>query len=276
MTQPAFSQQIRSLERRLGLELVDRTTRHVALTAAGRALLPDASATVAAADRLLQAADRQARTVSGQVVIGSLEAVTAVPPVPEIIEELRKLHPDLDIQIHRTGFAGSPDALLKGEVDVSFAFLPVPAGMETLSLISGPRCAAMASDDPLAAEKSLTLDQLADRPCIGWAPQVPRVWQEFWSADPRPDGSRVPHSPHAVSDFESALTVIPLGEGIQFPPTVARELYPRPGVSYVDVTDLEPWTMVLAWLPKNRDMPHVVALRQAAGTVLSRRGEAPA
>ncbi|MGP3953739.1 LysR family transcriptional regulator [Streptomyces sp. 7N604] len=272
MTQPAFSQQIRSLERRLGLELVDRTTRRVALTASGRALLPEARAMVEAADRLRQTAEQEAHAVSGRVVIGSLEAVTAMPPIPEVLEQLRSRCPHMDIQVLRTGFADFADALLQGEVDASFVFLPVPEGIQVQTLDSGPRCAVMAAHDPLASQGPLTLDQLSDRTFIGWSPRIPKVWRDFWSADPRPDGSPVRYSPHAVTDYESALSVIALGEGIEFPPDSARRLYPRPGVSYVDVTGLPPWTTALAWLPKNRDKPFVAALRQAVRTVLRRQG----
>jgi len=44
-------------------------------------------------------------------------------------------------------------------------------------------------------------------------------------------------------------------------------LYPRPGVAYVVVVDLRPWTAILAWLPKNRDKPIVAALRRIARTL---------
>ncbi|POX47687.1 LysR family transcriptional regulator [Streptomyces sp. Ru72] len=76
MTQPAFSQQIRALERRLGLTLVDRSTRTAGLTRAGQALLPEARGVVEAADRLHQAAVAQKRAVTGRIVIGSLLRLT--------------------------------------------------------------------------------------------------------------------------------------------------------------------------------------------------------
>src|SRR5260370_19870879 len=56
IVQPAVSQQIRRLERELGVPLFDRSSRHVRLTAAGGRLLPDALAVLAAADRVRQVA----------------------------------------------------------------------------------------------------------------------------------------------------------------------------------------------------------------------------
>src|SRR5262245_54230219 len=51
IVQPAVSQQLRRLEAELGVQLVERSTRHVALTAAGERLLPEARAVLAAVER---------------------------------------------------------------------------------------------------------------------------------------------------------------------------------------------------------------------------------
>ncbi len=65
--QPAVSQQVRRLERELGAPLFDRSSRSVSLTAAGRALLPEARAVLAAADRARDAAHavREQETARG-------------------------------------------------------------------------------------------------------------------------------------------------------------------------------------------------------------------
>ena len=275
MSQGAFSQQISALERRLGVELVERTTRRVSLTRAGAELVPYARAVLDAVDALQRAAERHRRGACGRIVLGSFEAVTAVPPIPAVLNRLRERLPGLDLRVLRMGFAESPQAILDGRVDAAFVFLPMPAGIQTLPLATGPRCVAMCADDPLAGKDAVSLADLADRPSIGFSPGVPKAYRDYWSVDPRPDGSPVRYTSHHVTDYESALSLIALGEGIQFPPALARELYPRPGVAYVDVTDLSPWTSALAWLPENRDRPAVAALRQAAHAVLGEAGGGP-
>lgn len=265
MAQPTFSRHIRVLERQLGVKLVDRTTRRAALTDAGGALLPQVREAVEAAERLRTSARHQAG--AGRMVIGSFEAVTSMDPIPAIMEELHRLMPDLHVQFLRTGF-DSPAAILRGDVDASFVFLPVPDGIQTCTLAHGARCAVVSSSDPLAGEGPLRLSDLSERAHLGWSPEIHAEWRNFWSVDPRPDGTAVRYSPHAVADYESALALIALGQGIQLPPESARRLYPRAGVAYVDVVDLEPWQTALAWLPRNRDKPTVAALRQATRTVL--------
>lgn len=269
MAQPTFSRHITALEERLGVTLVDRTTRRVALSAAGEALVARARSVVEAADELRREAEARANTAAGRIVIGSLEAVTSVDPIPAILDELQENRPQLEVDVVRMGFDAGP-AILRGDVDAAFLFLPVPEGVQTLALADGPRCAAMADDHPLAARGSLTLADLADQPRIGWSEQVPKVFRDFWSTDPGPDGSPVRFSQHAIVDYESALPLIAMGQGIQLPPDASRWLYPRRGVTYVDVTGLEPWTAALGWLPSRRDEPLVAALRQAAGRVLRR------
>src|SRR3954462_7737160 len=66
IVQPAVSQQLRRLEAELGVTLVERSTRRVALTDAGRRFLPEARATLAAAERARAAV---ARSASGPVTL---------------------------------------------------------------------------------------------------------------------------------------------------------------------------------------------------------------
>ncbi|MFI0774284.1 LysR family transcriptional regulator [Streptomyces sp. NPDC021212] len=205
LAQPTFSRHIQALERQLGAELVARTTRRTELTDVGRTLLPRIREVVDAAERLHSSARHQA--AAGRMVIGSFEAVTSMAPIPAIMDELHRLIPEVDVQVLRTGF-DSPAAIFRGDVDASFVFLPVPEGIQTYPLAHGARCAAMSSSDPLASEGPLRLSDLSDHEHIGWSPDIPAVWRDFWSVDPRPEGIAVRYTPDAVTDYESALILI--------------------------------------------------------------------
>ena len=74
LAQPALSQQIRVLEQELGAQLFDRTNRHVELTPAGHALLPEARALLAQAGRASTIAARVARGELGELRIGFTSA----------------------------------------------------------------------------------------------------------------------------------------------------------------------------------------------------------
>ncbi len=266
MTQPAFSQQIRALEDRLGVRLVDRTSRTVELTPAGCHLLPEIRAAVRSMDRIRRLADASAREVSGHLVIGAIGADEAMPWARAILEELQVRHPQVTVEMRGLNFVGQMTALLRDEVDAAFLRPPVPAGIQIQHLATEPRVAALCADDPLAARTRLTLAELSGRTIVDVPREAPRIWWDFWAVDPRPDGSPVRYGP-VVPDMEALLHAVATGQAMAFLPATARDFFPRPGVAYVDVTDLPPCTSALAWLVKNRSRPTVSALRRIAQSV---------
>ncbi|MEU3409743.1 LysR family transcriptional regulator [Streptomyces sp. NPDC006658] len=268
MTQPAFSQQISALEKRIGVLLIERSSRKVELTAAGVALLPEIRSVVAAVSRLRQAAGEQARDVSGHLALGAIGGEAAMPYTHAVLTRLRATHPHLTYEMHSLGFAEQFEVLARGEADAVFLLPPLPPGFQSLQLSTGQRVACMSADDPLANQKCIVLAQLADHTVLDMPPRVPRAWWDFWTVNPRPNGKPVRYG-MAVTDVEAMLLAVARDQGIVFLPAAARHLFPRPGVAYLNVTDLPPFTVALAWLPQHRSRPTLAALRQAAHHVIS-------
>nr|WP_272493538.1 LysR substrate-binding domain-containing protein [Streptomyces coriariae] len=266
ITQSALSQQIRDLEQRLGVRLFDRTSRAVALTVAGRALVPEARAAVDAIARVRRIADAQVRRISVQLVVGTIGAEAAMPHTRAVLRTLLDRHPGMTLQVVNLNFADHLAALVRQEVDVMFLRPPVPDGIEVRHLATEPRVACVPAGDPLAALPSATLAQFAGRPVVAMPEKVPRVWWDFWAVDPRPDSSPVRYGP-VVTDMESLLHAVAGGTAMCFLPAAARDLFPRPGIRYIDVTDLTPCSAALAWLAERRDEPGVAAIRKAARAV---------
>lgn len=263
VTQPAFSQQIRALEQRLGVVLVERGGRDVRLTAVGQALAEEARAVVDAMARLREAADRHASAARGLLRIGSLGAEAAMPYAQAILAHLRSRHPDLEIEVRNLTFVDMFSTLLSRAVDAAFLRGPLPGGIQSLRLASETRVVCLSPDDPLADQDVLTLDHLADRLVVDMPPEVPRSWWNHLTVNPRPDGTRVRFGP-VVRDTEAMVLAVTQGRAITFLPSAARRLYPRPGITYVDCPELGLSTAELAWLPDKRDEPAVSALREAA------------
>ncbi|MFF4055433.1 LysR family transcriptional regulator [Streptomyces sp. NPDC001668] len=263
VTQPAFSQQIRSLEQRLGVVLVERGGREVRLTAVGQSVAEEAGAVVDAMARLRQAADRHAGAADGLLRIGSLGAEAAMPYAQAILARLRARHPDLEIEVRNLTFVDMFSTLLTGEVDAAFLRGPLPGGIQSLHLASETRVVCLSADDPLAHRDALTLSDLAGRRVVDMPPEVPRSWWNHLTVNPRPDGTRVRFGP-VVRDTEAMVLAVTQGGAITFLPSAARHLYPRAGITYVDCPELGLSTAELAWLPDSRDEPAVAALRGAA------------
>jgi DNA-binding transcriptional LysR family regulator len=103
IVQPAVSQQIRRLERELGVALFDRSSRHVRLTAAGERLLPEARAVLAAASRARQVAAGIAVGAEGILRIGSSQGLG--DRLDQVLGELAKTAPGLQVRLVSTPVA---------------------------------------------------------------------------------------------------------------------------------------------------------------------------
>ena len=272
LSQPALSQQIRALEKRLGVELLRRSSRRVELTAAGQALVPEVRDLVAAMTRLQRLATAYAREVRGHLTIGAIGGEAAMPYMVAILAELAARHPAVTVEMRAVDLVGQFDAFTRGEIDAAFLRPPLPPGLQGLHLATEPRVACLPADDPLVEQAPLTLAQLADHVMVDVPAELPRVWWDYWAVNPRPDGSRVRFGP-TVKDIEAMLLAVARRQAITFLPSAARHLYPRPGIAYVDVTDLPPSTAALAWPPENRGQPALAPLLKATRAVLRRQDE---
>ncbi len=127
-TPSAVSQQLRTLERELGLTLLERQGRGVVLTPAGRALVARADAVFDAADLATGAAERVAQRLVGPIHLGAFASAGATL-IPWAVARLRRDHPDLEVRFTEVADAGLQELRL-GRIDVwleqRYAALPRP------------------------------------------------------------------------------------------------------------------------------------------------------
>ena len=99
VTQPAVSLQIRSLEQRLGRQLLDRSGRRVEPTEAGRRLYASAQRVLAAEEHLLEDLDAD----DEGAITGTLELGASTGPggtvVPLLLCEFQEQHPDMGVRL---------------------------------------------------------------------------------------------------------------------------------------------------------------------------------
>lgn len=252
LTQPALSQQIRSLERRLGVQLFSRSSRRVELTPGGEALLPLAK-NVVEAMRDLRSAARQPGLGSTSLTLGVAENAAALAATRFVVSMINELHPHLDVVIRVVDFVEQASLLEMGEVDAALVYLPLPAGLQIEPLVSEPRVACISRSYPLAERESVYLGELAGYPMVGLNSGVPGFARRFWSVDPRPDGSPVSFSRHGATKCEELLSAVSFDGAIAFVPAVTEQLYPRPDIRYLPVCDLTPCTLCLAWPDAGRN-----------------------
>jgi DNA-binding transcriptional LysR family regulator len=260
LTQPALSQQIRSLEQRLGVKLFTRTSRRVELTETGHELLPLVKNVVDAADALRAAAVRST-TGTSRLRLGVCESFGSLAATRAVIAEVAASRPDLgpDVLV-ADSFLEQLTMLKEGAIDAAFVYLPVPEGLHSQPLTVEPRLVCVSAADPLARRSSVRLADLADHPVVGLAPETFPAGRGFWAVDPRPDGSAVRYTTHQVARLESLLSTVALGGPIAFVPSTAAELYPRQDLSYLPVDDLPGCEFGVAWYSTDHYKSHLSAL----------------
>ncbi|MCX4545732.1 LysR family transcriptional regulator [Streptomyces sp. NBC_01565] len=234
VSQPALSRTLEQLEQRMGAQLVERTTRRLALTPAGLRLSEHAHRILTQLDDALAEVAAGPRPLRVGFAWAALGAYTV-----RLLRDWRFDRPDVPLQVHRLDDPGA--ALRRGEIDVAFLrALPQDdrGGPElaVLPLYSEPRIAALCEDDPLAARDEVALGDLADRTVVLCATAA-TTSAALWPARRRPAAT------FEVANVDEWLTAIATGEAVGVTAQATRHSHPHPGVRYLPLTDAAPVTV---------------------------------
>lgn len=134
MTQPPLSRQIRLLEHHVGTQLLDRTSRSVALTSAGRAFFPEAARMLRLAEEAATTARRVAKGEQGTLSIG-FTATLGYGLLPDLVRGLRQAVPGLALTLKELVTHEQVEALDAGSLDLGLMRPHVAhPELETLSI----------------------------------------------------------------------------------------------------------------------------------------------
>ena len=163
VVQSSLSSSIGALERELGDALFVRDNRRVALTQAGRALLPAARRALAAADEGRLAVAGVRGVLHGQLHIGAIQTLGVVD-LAALLARLRRAHPEVTIRLRHDAASALARAAADAELDVAFIDGPVDRARLTRIELGGDELVlAVPRGDPLARRTSI---RLAD-PALG-------------------------------------------------------------------------------------------------------------
>ncbi|MCX5042597.1 LysR substrate-binding domain-containing protein [Aldersonia sp. NBC_00410] len=166
VSQPTLSQALAALENGLGLQLIERSTRRVLVTAAGQRLLPHAMATIEAAHRFLTVARGTGESLTGTLRMGLIPTV-APYMLPALLPMLRSELPDLELQVIEDQTAVLLDRLRSGVVDVAVLALPTNAhGMSEIPLFDEGFVLVVPPGHELAGRLRLNPKVLNDIPLL--------------------------------------------------------------------------------------------------------------
>ena len=163
VVQSSLSSSIAGLERELGEALFVRDNRRVALTPAGRALLPAARRALAAADEGRDAVAGVRGVLRGQLQVGAIQTIM---DVAGLLARFRRAHPGVTIRLTHGAASDLARAAADAELDMAFIDGPVdPAKLTRIDLGRDYLVLAVPRGDPLARLAAIRLDDpvLRDR-----------------------------------------------------------------------------------------------------------------
>ena len=236
IAQPPLSRTIQQLERRMGVRLLDRTSRSVTLTEAGEVLLHEGRKALTA----MTAAERRARRA------GSPGLVLVMKPNSDsglLGKILARYGGEVELRI--CGIGEQEGLLRDGHADAALLRLPHddPSDFAYEELLTEPSVAVLPRTHPLADRTSLTMADLAGE-------QLPH-----WPGSP-PNGGPL------VQDNAQLMQLIALGRTIAVLPASSAD-HLRTDLTAVPVTDGPLSTLVIAW-PEDSRSRSLAALIEAA------------
>jgi LysR family transcriptional regulator, hydrogen peroxide-inducible genes activator len=162
VTQPALSTQIQDLERKLGVDLVERRYKDVQLTPVGREVAERAARILADVRDLGEFARLRTAPLSGDLRLGVIPTI-APYLLPPLLPLLRERYPTLELHIRETQTQALIGALLSGGLDLLLLALPAEHGeVETLPLFEDRFVLALPSDREVKGSVRATLELVKD------------------------------------------------------------------------------------------------------------------
>lgn len=167
ISQSGISAQIRQLEREMGAELIDRSTRVARLTVAGEAAFEHAKTALAAARATKEAVGEVTGVIRGRVRVGMVSGCT-VSALFEALAAFSRDHPGVTLTVTE-GISGDlVDAVRLGRLDLALVGVPVapPVDLESLTVVSEDLVVLVPPGHRLAGRASVALSDLVEERLI--------------------------------------------------------------------------------------------------------------
>jgi DNA-binding transcriptional LysR family regulator len=169
--QQAVSKSVRQLERELGVELVERTTHDVRLTAAGAALLEAGRPALAAADAAFAAAREAGQGLTGTIRVGVSPAVSPLDR-QEVVDVLRRGAPDVSVSLLEVRPRDVRRLLRARELDLVLARTSDDGpDVDSAALRPTPAVLCVPAGHRLAGADPVGLAQLDGERLLTWSPR---------------------------------------------------------------------------------------------------------
>ena len=229
IAQSPLSHQIRKLERELAVTLLERTTRSIALTEAGRVFYDRCVTLLAATDDAMDSARMAARGEMGALSLGFTGAAT-YDLMPNLVRAYRERNPHVELTLRSEMLTPDQvDALLDGTLTVGLLRPPVKVpGIVVEHLRNESLMVVMPVQHPMATYTAIDLHDLAEETFIGY--RAPATMYETL-VDTCKQAGFVPNIKQQIAETSTLVALVAAGLGVALAPESVRHLRMN-GVTY--------------------------------------------
>jgi LysR family hca operon transcriptional activator len=219
--QPSLSRQIRDLEDEVGAQLLTRSARGIALTAAGRAFLEHARLALAQTEAAVEAARRAAQPAKPSFALGFLTG-QEMDWLPEAINILRNELPNVDVTVSSDYSPRLADDLMRGKLDLAF-LRPEPQmpDLEYKVVMTEPLVVVLPSDHRLASRKAIAIQDIAEETFIGMSKTAPSL-QVIIDDYLKRSGVDI-RAEHEIDNLGMAMSLVASTRGVTLLPAYAQK-----------------------------------------------------
>ena len=267
LSQPPLSQQIQSLERELGVHLLERTKRHVALTEPGRVFLEQARIMLAQAEHARSSAASAAAGFSGELRLGYTMSASFHPAWPRSLLRFGLLAPRVRLQLTEMYTELQYTALLAEEIDIGFvrdqpALAKDARKLQITVIDREPLLLALPAGHALAGRNSLKLAEVSDSTFISQPRELAATLYDRLAQLAAAAGFQ-PRIMFQAQQVNGLLALVAAGMGVALVPGTMRVVH-MGGVHYVPLEDADAHMLLAVASRLNDQTP---SLRQFLSTV---------
>ena len=267
ITQSAVSQQIRALEQRFHVTLIERTRRTFALTAQGEAFLGASREIVDVFEHLDERLKCLTTIIEGQLRVGVIYSI-GLHELPSYIKAFRVAHPAVEVRVEYRRSWEIYGAVLEGDVDMGLVCYPAKKkGLLALPFVNDRLVMICHPHHPLAGRSSVSLGDLEGERFISFEPDQPTR-----KVIDRAFRDQNIHVHHAI-EFDNVETVkraVEIENGISIvPSSTVRQEVENDALAAVQIVSPEMWRPLGILLKRDRArspaLREFVALLQKPG-----------
>jgi DNA-binding transcriptional LysR family regulator len=224
MTQPPLSRQVQILEHGLDIILLERTSRLVRLTPAGRAFLPEARRIIELAEGAGLAAKRVARGEQGSIGLGCT-AAASYGLLPKLLAFASASMPGIDLVLKQMVTSEQMEALASGRIDLGLVRQPFDRRLVAdVCILREPLLLAVPGNHPLATGAEPSIADLDRQKMVMWSPVESRYFYDLITGHCTAEGVMPAHVQY-VSQAHTILALVSVGLGVALVPEAARALH---------------------------------------------------